>query len=393
MSDLAVALFVLISLVLAYHYVGYPLTLALAAVLKRSRPVSAEGVSPSVTIVISAYNEESVIRSKLENVLALDYPGRLLEIVVASDGSTDRTVEIAREYADRGVIVHAYERNRGKNAALNDTVPRVTGDVVVFTDANGMYQGDALRHLTEPFRDPRVGCTCGELIYINYNDNVVAEGYGTYWRFDQLQKRLESRLDTLLGANGSIFAIRRTLYRPLPNSVCNDMVLPILIAAAGHAVLYVPEAVSTEAGSSDLGDELRRRPRIIARGILGVRSVWKEVVGSRRWLLVWALLWRKRVRYAMPLLLLLLLVSSVGLPAPWHLLFLVQLAAYSLAPLAVVLPNGRLRRLATPALYFAIGNVAATIAWLRVLRGQDVSRWETASRPHEGSLETVRGIR
>jgi cellulose synthase/poly-beta-1,6-N-acetylglucosamine synthase-like glycosyltransferase len=385
--------FTLTVVVLAYHYVGYPLTLAVLAWLRGPASARRGTGTPSVTVIISAYNEEGVIRQKLENVLALDYPSARLEIVVASDGSTDRTDAIVREYAARGVVLHAYERNRGKNAALNDSVPRVRGEILVFTDANGMYRRDALRHLVTPFDDPRVGATCGELIYINYNDNAVAEGYGAYWRFDQLQKRLESRLDTLLGANGSIFAIRTALYRPLSNTVCNDMVLPIMIAAAGHAVMYVPEAVSTEAGSADLGDELRRRPRIIARGILGVRAVWREVVASRRWLLVWALVWRKRVRYAMPLLFLLLLGSSAGLPAPWHYLFPAQVTVYCTAPVAALLPNGRLRRLLTPALYFSIANLAAAIAWTRVYTGRDVSRWETAARTDERKLSPLGDLR
>jgi cellulose synthase/poly-beta-1,6-N-acetylglucosamine synthase-like glycosyltransferase len=380
---MAELIFLTTLLILGYHYVGYPLTLLALGRVRRPAPLRGDAVTPSVTLVISAYNEEGVLRQKLENVLGLNYPTDRLEIVVASDGSRDATVAIAREFESRGVVVHDYQPNRGKNAALNDTVPQARGDIIVFTDANGMYRPDALRHLVAAFADPRVGCACGELIYINYGDNAVAEGYGAYWRFDQMQKRLESRLQTLLGANGSIFAIRKRLYRPLANTVCNDMVTPILIAAAGHAVVYVPEAISTEAGSSDLTDELRRRPRIIARGIHGVRAVWGEVLASRRWLLAWALFWRKRVRYAMPFLFILLLGSSAGLPTPWNLLFPAQLAAYLTAPVASLLPNGRLRRLMTPALYFAIGNLAAALAWVQIFSGRDVSRWETAARPHE----------
>jgi cellulose synthase/poly-beta-1,6-N-acetylglucosamine synthase-like glycosyltransferase len=340
--------------------------------------------------VISAYNEEEVLEAKLENALALDYSKDLLEIIVASDGSTDGTASIARRFASRGVVLHEYRTNRGKNAALNDTVPRARGEIVVFTDANGMYRPEALRHLVAYFDDARVGSVCGELIYLNYSRNAVAEGYNRYWRFDQLQKRLESRLATLLGANGSIFAIRKALYRPLPNSVCNDMVLPILIAAAGHAVVYAPDAVSTEAGSADLGEELRRRSRIIARGILGVRAVWGEVIGSRRWLLAWELFWRKRVRYAQPFLLLAMLVASAGLPRPWTLLFPAQLVVYLAGPVGLLFPEGRLRRLASPALYFGVGTLAALLAWIQLLAGRDFSRWETVARPHEQDLPTMR---
>jgi len=389
---MAETIFLVTLLILGYHYVGYPVTLALIARWRRAEPIRPGSATPTVTLIISAYNEEEVLRSKLENVLALDYPKDRLEVIVASDGSTDGTAAIARELAADGVVLHHYETNRGKNAVLNDTVPRVRGEIIAFTDANGMYRPDALRKLVAYFDDPAVGCVCGELIYLNYSDNAIAEGYGVYWRFDQLQKRLESRLHTLLGANGSIFAIRRSLYRDLPNTVCNDMVTPIMIAAAGHAVVYAPDAVSTEAGSQDLRDELRRRPRIIARGILGVRAVWGEVVRSRRWLLAWELFWRKRVRYAMPFLLVILLGSSAGLPYPWSLLFPIQMAGYALAPIAAALPNGEIRRLLTPALYFGVGTLAAALAWGRLFVGHDMSRWETAARPHErGELKSVGG--
>lgn len=388
---MAEIIFVCTVLILGYHYVGYPLTLALIARWRGSRPVQAGQGTPPVTLIISAYNEEGVLRRKLDNALALDYPRDRLEILVVSDGSTDGTEAIAREFEARGVVLHAYPINRGKNAALNESVPRARGDVLVFTDANGMYRPDALRRLVAYFDDPRVGSVCGELIYRNYNRSAVAEGYNKYWRFDQLQKRLESRLLTLLGANGSIFAVRAALYRRLPNSVCNDMVLPILIAAGGHAVVYAPDAVSTEAGSADLKEELRRRSRIIARGILGVRAVRGEVWRARRWLLAWELFWRKQVRYAMPFLLLALLASSAALELPWALLFPAQLAVYLGAPIAAVLPEGKLRRLASPALYFGVGTLAALLAWVQLFGGRDLSRWETVSRPHEEGVQPMRG--
>jgi cellulose synthase/poly-beta-1,6-N-acetylglucosamine synthase-like glycosyltransferase len=388
---MAASIFIGTLLVLGYHYVGYPLTLALIAYWRRAQAVRPGVHTPRVSLIISAYNEETVLRGKLENMLGLDYPRDRIETIVASDGSTDATTAIAREFASRGVVLHAYADNRGKNAALNDTVPQATGEIIVFTDANGMYRPDAVRKLVAYFAEPSVGCVCGELIYVNYSNNAVAEGYGAYWRFDQWQKRLESRLRTLLGANGSIFAIRRELYSPLVNTVCNDMVTPIMIAAAGHDVVYAPDAVSTEAGSADLGDELRRRPRIIARGILGVRSVWGQVMRSGRWLLAWELFWRKRVRYAMPFLFLLLLGSSAALPAPWNLLFVAQLAVYAAGPVAILLPQGRLRRILTPALYFGVGTLAASLAWAKLFSGRDVSRWETAARPHEQGLESAGG--
>lgn len=375
--------------VLAYQYVGYPLALAaLAALRGRIRPAafSRDGDLPRVTLVISAYNEAAVLEGKIKNALALDYPKDRLEVLVSSDGSSDATNDIARSFAGEGVVLHEYPVNRGKNLALNDTLPRVAGDIVVFTDANGMYRADAVRTLVQPFADPRVGSVCGELIYKNFNDNPIAEGYNRYWELDQMQKRLESSLGCLLGANGSIFAVRKQLCRPIPNDVCNDMVQPIWVAAAGHQCLYEPRAVSFEAGSRNLGDELRRRSRIIGRGIRGIQAVWPDIVARRAWLVGWELISRKGLRYATPLWFLLLLVGSAIAPGAFYkTMFALQALAYLTIPVGFVLPDGRLKRLVSPAVYFGIGTLAAVLGWWKVTTGSELGRWQTADRPFEGT--------
>ena len=226
-------------LTVVYHYVGYPLTLMLLSRMRRPAALQTSETLPTVSLIISVYNEEAVIRSKIENALALDYPVDKLEIVVASDGSTDQTCEIVREFKSRGVTLYHQDDRRGKNGALNGAASRVTGDVLVFTDANGMFQPNAIRELIRPFADPRVGSVCGELIYQNPNQNLVAEGYNHYWRYDQWLKTLESRLHSLLGANGSLFAVRRELNEWLDPRISNDMVLPIKIANRGQKVAFV----------------------------------------------------------------------------------------------------------------------------------------------------------
>ncbi|MEY4948236.1 MAG: Poly-beta,6-N-acetyl-D-glucosamine synthase [Pseudomonadota bacterium] len=375
--------------VLAYQYVGYPLALAgLAWWRGRGDALVAEksrsSETPPVSLVISAYDEEEVIARKLENALLLDYPRELLEIVVASDGSKDRTEEITRRFADRGVVLYAFRPNRGKNLVLNDVLPLLKGDVVVFTDANGMYQKDAIRHLVRPFADPRVGSVCGELVYKNFNENPIAEGYNRYWELDQMQKRLESRLGSLLGANGSIFAVRRSLCRPIANDVCNDMVQPIWVAAAGHLCLYEPRAMSYEAGSRNLNDELKRRSRIIGRGIRGIQLVWPEIARRRARLIGWELFSRKGLRYLTPLWLAMLLVGSALAPGIlYKLIFLAQLGIYACLPLGFLLTGGPLMRVISPAVYFGIGSLAAVLGWWKILSGSELGRWQTADRPFE----------
>jgi cellulose synthase/poly-beta-1,6-N-acetylglucosamine synthase-like glycosyltransferase len=383
------ALFWLALVILAYHYLGYPLLL-IALGLGKKEELRCADITPCVSLIISAYNEEAVIRQKLDNSLALDYPRDQLEIIVASDGSTDCTPAIVRDYADAVTLYH-YPQRRGKNAALNDTVPHVRGDILVFTDANGMYRKDALRLLVRHFADPRVGCVCGELIYRNPTGNPVAEGYNHYWRYDQWLKKLESRLHSLLGANGSIFAVRRPLNEPLNPRTSNDMVLPIKIAARGFAVLYEPAAVSVEAGSAGEREELRRRSRIVARGLLGVWEVLPTIISHRRFLLLLQLVSRKLIRYMYPLLLIPLLVSNIFLPGPFYRTILaLQLIPYALVPIGYVCGKaGKKLRLLSLPYYFFVGNLAALLGLLKVLSLRELATWEAFDRRHDLKGEAI----
>lgn len=376
-----------------YHYCGYPLTLLCLSRIKRHAPLRCSDITPTVSLIISAYNEEQVIRRKIENALALDYPPDKLEILVASDGSTDGTCAIAREYADRGVLLYHHPERRGKNGALNAVASLVRGEILVFTDANGMFQPNAVRELVRPFADSRVGCVCGELIYQNPNQNLVAEGYNHYWRYDQWLKRLETRLHSLLGANGSIFAVRRELNDWLDPRISNDMVLPIKIAARGYAVLYVPEAVSIESGSAGEQEELRRRSRIVARGLMGTIFLVPELIRKRRLLLLVQLFSRKLLRYLFPVLLATLFLSNCFLSGPFYRLTLVgQAIPYVFVPVGYYLNRQgiKVRFLSLP-YYFCVGNLAALKGLIKVLSFQELATWEGFDRRYDLALKEGTG--
>jgi cellulose synthase/poly-beta-1,6-N-acetylglucosamine synthase-like glycosyltransferase len=390
MSTVATAVFWASLALLAYVYAGYPLLLFLLGSLRREGRRTGPVRLPRVSLIISAYNEADVIREKIQNSLALDYPRQRLEIVVACDGCTDATAAIAREFAADGVRVFDLPR-RGKNGTLNEVVPQTRGDIILFTDANGKFQSDALSVLVGHFADPRVGCVCGELIYLSADDNIVAKGYNVYWRYDQQLKRLESRLACLLGANGSIFAIRKKLYQPLNGAVCNDMVLPIQVAAHGYHVVYEPGAISREAGSKDASEELGRRSRIVGRGILGVREVLGQVVRGRRPLLLWELLSRKFLRYCTPLFLVGLGVSNLFLTTGIYRWTLAAQAAFygaALASMALRRVGVHLRPLSLPH-YFLLGNVAAALGWWKVLAGRELTKWETVARVYDQQIPST----
>ena len=390
MSTIAAIAFWTCLALVVYMYAGYPLLLFLFGSLRRGRPLPRPSRLPRVSLIISAYNEEDVIREKIGNSLSLDYPRDRLEIVVASDGSTDRTAAIAREFAADGVRLFDLPR-RGKNGTLNEVIPQTRGDIILFTDANGKFQKDAITKLVRHFGDREVGCVCGELIYLSADDNVVAKGYNVYWRYDQRLKRMESQLGCLLGANGSIFAIRKSLYRPLDGAVSNDMVLPIQIAAKGYQVVYEPEAISREAGSKDAPEELGRRSRIVGRGILGVKLVLPDVVRGRRALLLWELLSRKFLRYCTPILLIGLALSNAFLTtgiyrftlAAQALFYGTALASFVLGRLGLRIPGLSLPH------YFVLGNIAGALGWWKVLAGRELTKWETVAREYDAHIPSA----
>ena len=195
-----------------YTYLVYPALVWLLTVGRRASIYDPLNEWPSVSLVIAAYNEEMVLRDKLENALGLDYPSGQLDIIVVSDASSDGTDEIAAEFAERGVRLHRVAERGGKTRAQNAGVALARGEILVFSDANSMYAPDALKALLAPFADARVGCVCGELQYANPDDGGAGKGEGAYWNNEQFLKSRESQLSSALGANGAIYALRRNLF-------------------------------------------------------------------------------------------------------------------------------------------------------------------------------------
>jgi len=204
--------------------VGYPVLLALCWPLAR-RTRRIDDAEPHVSLIIAAFNEEAVLAGKLENSLALDYPSERLEMIVASDGSTDRTDSIAESFQDRGVTLLRLSRT-GKTGVQNEAARIARGDILVFSDANASYRTDAIRKLVRNFADPEVACVCGQLVYEG-NSEGAGSGEGVYWAYENFMKRRESDLSSLIGANGSIYAVRRGDYVELDGDLISDFVEPL----------------------------------------------------------------------------------------------------------------------------------------------------------------------
>ena len=217
-----------------YAYFGYPVLLAILSLFSQRKHESPDVPNhyPEVTLLIAAYNEEDVIEEKVKNSLALGYPQDKLHIVVVSDGSTDRTDEIVKKYEDRGVELFRTER-LGKTVARNRAVENAKGELIVLTDANAFFRQDALKKLVKHFQDPGVGVVCGALVLKRADGSE-----NLYWRYEKLIKRLENKFHSIIGANGSIYAMRRELYDPLPPEVDDDFVEPLIVYMKGKKAVY-----------------------------------------------------------------------------------------------------------------------------------------------------------
>ncbi len=250
--------------VVAYVYVGYPLLLKLAHLAFGRAPSHPPAVEPPVTLVISAFNEEASIREKLENTLQLDYPADRLQVLVVSDASDDRTDDIVREFAGRGVRLLRMAERGGKTVGLNAAIREASGDVVVFSDANAMYRRDALRRLSAPFADRTVGAVVGESTYHD-SETASEASESLYWKYETAIKRLESETGSVVGGDGAIYAIRRGLYVPMRADALSDFVNPLQIVKSGHRCLYEPAAQSVEKAAEGFDREFRRKVRIVNR--------------------------------------------------------------------------------------------------------------------------------
>lgn len=363
---------------LIYVYVGYPVLLAVLGRLRRRSARDRDGDAlPSVCLIVSAHNEEDVIRQKIENSMALQYDGRL-SIVVASDGSSDRTETIAREYHDHGIELLHWPVRRGKSAVLNDVIRVRREDVIVFTDANSLFAPDAIARLAGPLRTPSVGCVVGELKYAR-DASTVGQGESLYWRYESHVKELESRLGSVLVANGSIFAARRTLVRELFDDVANDFQIPFDVANQGAAVVYEPAAVALERSAELWEEEFGRKVRIVLRGITGFARLNARIRGLRAWQFVS----HKLLRWSVGPILIVLLASSLALAphSPWIAgFFVLQMAAY-VAALAGWSARRRqnVPRLLYVPFYFTMVNGAAMVALCRFVAGRRQATWEKAA--------------
>lgn len=364
---------------LLYAYAGYPLLVWIYSRL-RPKPVHRNDIEPTVSFVITAYNEEKDLKRKLENTLALDYPKDKLEIIVASDGSTDRTDEIVKEFAGRGIKLLRVEGRLGKTVAQNQAVDAAAGEIVLFSDATTIYKTDVLRRVVRNFADESVGCVAGKLIYVDPNDSSVGEGARSYWNYETFIKQAESLACSLIGVSGCLYAVRRKNYVPMYPEACSDFLIATKIREQNLRTVYEPEAVAVEETNNRTDKELKMRVRVIAQTFTDLWRHRRMLNPFRAGFYAVELFSHKVLRYAVPLFLLLLYFSNLALAfySPFFdFLLLFQLLFYVLAVAAWLLDRAGIsfKFLSLP-LYFVLANAAVVIAFYKFLRGERFAAWQ-----------------
>lgn len=379
----AEAVFWLCVTLVFYVYAGYPLLILVLSKLfgATSTPAAADEL-PSMSVVIAAHNEEEVIAERISNLLALDYPASKLEILIASDGSTDRTCDIVRQFATHRVRLLDFSANRGKAAVLNDAIAEARGEILLLSDANTMMDAQAAKRLARWFSDPNVGVVCGRLILVD--PATGQNGDGMYWTYETFLKKCEARLGALLGANGAIYAIRKSLYSPLPPRIAvDDFVIPLLARIASRSpILYEAGAVAYEETPPEIKSEFSRRSRIGAGGFQSLSLLWPLMNPLRGWIAL-SFISHKMFRWICPFFLVGALATSALLAEGvlYRLALAIQLGLYGVALAGYVWPKlGSIYRIAKLPTMFAAMNLALLAGFFRWAGRRQTGAWARTAR-------------
>lgn len=369
---------------IVYVYFLYPLVAKLFTFFIKRKVIKdySGNYLPSVSLIMAAYNEEKHIEAKIKNCLSLDYPKDKLEIIIGSDGSDDRTNEIANKYAEREIRFFPYSQRRGKMAVINDNVSKAKGELLVFSDIYERFEVDAIKKLIRNFFDPTVGAVTGNHIS-NPSDTEIGRGTLLYWRYQRWLQRVESQLYSILSCDGTIYACRRNLYvAPPAGTINDDKAVPLGVIKQGYRVVFEPEAIAR----GDLIDDAKSFFKQKIRGQAGMYQIFwlfKDMFIPRKPFVLWFIFMSHGVGPVMvPWLLLVLLLANIGLYStfPYNYILFLQLLFYGSSVIGAVTNRLGIR---IPFLYlsyfFVISNLASLVGcWAFVFKLQKAA-WQKVS--------------
>ena len=357
---------------LGYAFIGYPLCLRLLAAFGRPA-LGNELYTPVVSLLLSVYNEEAVIRQKIENFLALDYPAELLELLIISDGCEDRTEEIVSLYASDRIRLFIQQQRGGKTLALNRGAAEARGEILLFTDANALFDADVVRKLVRHFAEPEVGLVSGASVYYDELTGMTL-ATSAYRRYEDLLKAWESRVGGIVGADGAMYALRKTLYEPLIPEYINDLIHPVQVVRRGYRALQDNEAICREPVDTVEGGEMRRQTRIMAQSWRILCSQIGSLFARGKFLYVWQLLSHKFIRW-LTLPLMALLFVTTGTLHRQGLWFQICFVGQSLFFALGIMGFRGNRRIPRIVFLFLLMHLAAVTGFIRYLRGTTYVTW------------------
>lgn len=369
-----------------YNYAGYALIIFILKRLKKKKSVSSSEYFPSVSFIVAAYNEEDCIRGKIQNSLEQTYPSDKIEFIFITDGSTDATQDIIKEYPSI-TLLHLNER-KGKSAALNRAVESANNEILIFSDANTTLNKEACLYISKHYFDSSVGGVAGEKKVIALNDNGATSSEGLYWKYESVLKRLDSDFHTVVGAAGELFSVRRDLYKAVsPDVILDDFIISMKVAQSGYRIVYEPNAYAMELPSFSMSDEKKRKVRISAGGfqamsmLLGALSFWKHPKLSFLYISHRVLRWTLS-----PVCLVLILLSSFllavfSLNPLYKVILLAQVLFYSGALIYSFSPSlGKKISFLKLAYYFSFMNISVFQGFLKFVQKKQSAAWEKAKR-------------
>ncbi len=355
-----------------YTFIGYPVTVWLLARFIGRRVRKAD-LNAHVSVVIACHNEARTIEARIKNLIEADYPPNLLEIIIVSDGSTDQTAELARGLASPRVRVIAYPARRGKAAALNLGVENARGDVIIFGDARQTFEPDAIRKLVANFADERVGAVSGAYLLNKGANASVGESVGFYWKYEEWIRKNEGRLNSVIGAAGAIYAIRRRLWQPVPEgTILDDVYTPMRIALGGHRIVFEEAALARDIWTGTAAREFSRKVRTLTGNYQLCQLMPRLLLPTYG--LFFQFFSHKLMRLAAPFFLMLLLVTNLiigGEQVFYSLCLAGQIAFYaSVITGGILAKRNRKVRLLNVAYIFSVMNAAALVGLFYFIRGK-----------------------
>ena len=374
--------------VIVYTYIGYGVFLFLILKVKNlfsKRYIPEEFNLPTVSMVISAFNEDDILDEKIENSLGLDYPKDKLEVIVVTDGSDDDSVNVGSKYSE---ITHLHENERrGKISAMHRGVRHAQNEILVFTDANTTLNTNVLKNIVRHYEDPNVGCVAGcKVVLEKGEESVAGAGEGAYWKYESALKKMDSNLTSAMGAAGELFSIPKRLFREVESdTVLDDFMLSMRLVIDGYRTVYEPEAKATEYGSVNTKEELKRKIRIAAGGIQSILRLLKLLNPLRYPLISWQYVSHRVLRWT---------ITPISLPVVfalnlylvqfgevYQLLAVAQVVFYTLSVIGWILEGKGLKMMVfyIP-FYFCMMNYAVIRGIFRYCKGQQSVVWEKAVR-------------